>query len=287
MKASFQKLTSTSETNSFSTFWVKENAFSVHWHYHPEVEICYVKRGEGHRIVGDSVEDFKPGDLVLLGSNLPHCWISSENFNALNAQMEVFVIQFNTQPLLDDRLPEHASIINLLELAKRGIDFNAVNHSEIYKALKKVNKATGFERYHRLLKLLHLMSLAQKNYLASSLYFPEYSKKTEDRIYKICDYIHANYRQPIKLDTISEMAAMNTSAFCRFFKKNIGKTVIEYTNDLRLAYVTHQLQRSALSINAIAYDAGFNSLTHFNKIFKRHYNETPASYRKTHRSIKI
>ena len=81
MKLSYQNLKSDTNQYKINDFWVIENAFGVHWHYHPEIEICYVKQGFGHRIIGNSVQRFQEGDLVLVGSNLPHCWITEKAFN--------------------------------------------------------------------------------------------------------------------------------------------------------------------------------------------------------------
>ena len=97
MKADFQKLSSKSQNKSFADFWVKVNAFGFHWHYHPEVEICYVKQGRGKRIIGESIEGFEDGDLVLVGSNIPHSWITDDEFNSSSKQIEVYVIQFDQE----------------------------------------------------------------------------------------------------------------------------------------------------------------------------------------------
>lgn len=281
MVVSYQKLTNKTESNSFVDFWVKENSFGVHWHYHPEVEICYIKEGEGHRIVGDSVESFKAGDLVLVGSNLPHCWTSSEVFNSSIKNMEVYVIQFRSSNLFNDSI-EFNRINNLLIDARRGIKFDVVKCPNLIADLTKIYKSNGLDKYLNLIKLLQKMAATSyKGFLVSKLYAPDYSKKAEVRIEKVCGYIHQNYRDRISLDELSNLASMNTASFCRFFKKCMGKTIIEYINGLRIDYACFQLQRTSTSIYKIAFDSGYQSLTQFNKVFKKLLKTTPTAYRKS------
>jgi len=280
MKADFQKLALTTNNSSFIDFWVKSNSFGVHWHYHPEIEICYVKQGEGHRIVGDSIEKFGSDDLVLLGSHLPHCWTTSELFNHQTLDMEVYVIQFNKDHILNNGM-EFKEINQLLESAQKGIKFDILKDNCLKPQIKKVDNTQGLEKYLSLLTLLHLMcKTIEKSTLVSNLYTPEYSKKAEKRIVKACNYIHQNYREHIVISEIAELVSMNPSSFCRYFKKYIGKTIIEYVNDLRINYACNQLQNTPKVVHKIAYDCGYQSVTQFNKIFKRLMNETPTEYRK-------
>lgn len=284
MKVSYQKLSSKTPENSFVDFWVKSNSFGVHWHYHPEIEICYIKQGEGHRIIGDSIEEFKPDDLVLIGSNLPHTWTSNEIFNKSPKNMEVYVVHFNIEDVIKEAI-EFKAIIDLLERAKRGIGFNLKKDKKLKSLLKKINKTTGIHKYMALISLLNRMCLSDtKRELVSKTYTLEYSKKAETRIEKVCNYLHENYRESITIKEVADLVAMNQASFCRFFKKYIGKTVIEYINELRINYACHQLQNTTTAIYKIAFDCGYQSITQFNKIFKRIVKQTPTAYRATNQT---
>ena len=281
MKAGFQKLSHSTLNNSFSDFWVKTGAFGFHWHYHPEVEICYVKQGRGKRIIGDSVEDFNDGDLVLVGSNIPHSWTTDELFNISDEQIEVYVIQFDMQ-LLESLLliPEFAEIKQLLELSKAGIHFKTINNTALLEALLSLEQDEGAAKLLKLLQVLNLMvSYEVKDILCSSTYKPDYYKYNEERILKVCNYIHEHYKDAIRTDELADLVAMNPAAFCRFFKRIIGKTVIDYTNELRIAYVCNQLQNTMIPIYRIAFDAGFSSVAYFNRVFKKTIHKTPKEYR--------
>ncbi len=287
MKANYQKLAHRTVDNSFNEFWVKTDYFGFHWHYHEEIEICYIKQGRGKRIIGDSIADFEDGDLVLVGSNLPHSWITDELFNQSDKQIEVYVIHFDIkliEPL--GIVSEFESVAKLLEFSKSGIEFRQTENSELVKTLLDLEHLEGFAKYLKLLELLNMMSIHDKKYsLSSSGYRPDYNKYNEERILKVCNYIHDNYKDQIATDKLANLISMNTASFCRFFKRIIGKTVIEYINELRIGYVCNQLQHSTVPIYKISFDAGFSSVAYFNRVFKRITNKTPKEYRSRFHSV--
>ncbi|WP_422107145.1 AraC family transcriptional regulator [Winogradskyella sp.] len=278
MQPVYQKLSIDSPIRSFANFWVMANRFDVHWHYHPEVEICYVKSGEGQRIIGDSVNQFVKDDLVLLGSNLPHTWVTSDAFNSQNTNMEVYVVQFNIETLLNIDSKAFSHIKKLLSDAQRGISFKG--SKRIKKRLLKINKAvTDYQKVITLFNLLNEMAASEKKeYLASPFYSLENNHKSEVQISKVCDFIYKNYREQISVSQLAELVDMNITSFCRFFKRNTGKTCVNFINDLRINYAASLLLNSKRKIFEVAFDSGFQSLTHFNKTFKKIMDKTPAVY---------
>jgi AraC-like DNA-binding protein len=278
MKPVFQKLSINSPVSSFADFWINASRFDVHWHYHPEVEICFVKSGEGQRIVGDNVDQFQKNDLVLLGSNLPHTWVSSDVFNHSNSKKEVFVVQFNIETLLNIDSQAFSHIKKLLIDARRGISFKS--NTVIRKLLLKIHEAsTDYQKAIALTEVLNTMAMSRnKEYLASSFYTLENNHKSEMQMTKVCDYIHKNYKEQISISDLADLISMNTTSFCRFFKRNTGKTCIQFINDLRINYAASLLLISKRKIFEVAYDSGFQSLTHFNKTFKKTMNKTPLDY---------
>ena len=281
MKADFQKISNQTDINSFVDFRVKANAFGFHWHYHPEIEICYVIKGSGHRMIGESIEDFSAGDLVLVGSNLPHCWITSDSFNESDEKMEVYVVQFDAEMVIKSDIVELRSIKTLLQLSKRGLKFNPGNSDKIIEGLMRLEQTNGLKKYLSLLSVLQLM--CDRNLyseLCSSLYQPDLSKKHEKRITIVCDFIHQHYKEELSVDELAGIASMNTSSFCRFFKKALGKTVVTYITELRVSYACNQLINVDKTIYQIAFESGFNSIAHFNKQFKKLTGKTPKFYKK-------
>lgn len=285
MKANYQKLPLDLRSELFMSFWVRSNLFGFHWHYHPEIEICYVKQGYGQRLVGESIERFEAGDFVVVGSNLPHCWISDEQFNQSSLQMEMYVIHIDIKkiaPLLS--IHEFKNIHHFLEAARVGFSFDVETEPNLLKVLQSFEQKKGVYQSLELLHLLHQLSTSiSKKQLCTSTYIPETGKQVEERILKICQYIHNHYKEKITLETLGRITNMNETAFCRFFKKVIGKTAMEYINELRINAASNELMISDKSINEIAYENGFSSLSHFNKLFKQYNQQTPSKYRKIYR----
>lgn len=289
MKLSYQKLTTDSNTKTFVDFWVKENEFGVHWHYHPEIEICYIKQGEGQRIIGDSVHQFFNDDLVLVGSNLPHTWVTNDIFNKSSRDVEVYVIQFQKDTLFNLDCNAFININNLLNRANRGIAFKDANKSILLESLLKINDSQNdFDKVIALYELLNKMAeLDDVEYLASTFYNLENNHKAEGRITKVCDFIYTNYREQIKIDEVAELVKMNKASFCRFFKKNTGKTCVNFINDLRINFASNLLLNSNNKVFEVAFDSGFQSLTHFNKMFKRKMNKTPIEYQRAFSKTRV
>jgi gentisate 1,2-dioxygenase len=94
MKAILEDIKTNQGTSSFHAFRYQVPYFQFKWHYHPEFELTYIVKGNGYRIVGNSYESFSDGDLVLLGSNLPHTW-SGKADGDVNS--DAIVIQFSSE----------------------------------------------------------------------------------------------------------------------------------------------------------------------------------------------
>ena len=278
MRPSFQHLGFDSVDASFLSYWVRSDKFGFHWHYHPECEISYVKSGYGTRMVGDSVEEFKEGDLLFLGSDLPHTLVSDE---LMVSEMEVVVVQFPKE-LLDVRsleIVELSSIGQLINDAIRGLSFNDITSRTIGPKLEILPDLNGFHRYHMLLEILHELSRSESRELASVAYNPYKSIETEERIGTVCKHIHGNFTSEISLQYLSDIANMNKASFCRFFKKMTGKTAVQYINDLRISNAC-QLIINDRTVSQAAFESGFNSLTHFHRCFIARKQLSPLEYKK-------
>lgn len=286
MKPTFQHLGFDEVEGSFLCYEVQSPKFGFHWHYHPECEISYVKRGYGTRLVGDHVEPFEAGDLLMLGSDLPHTLISDELFNISGQKMEVVVIQF-APAIFESRsleIEELAGVGKLLKDALRGLSFSSANnstsaHQTVVALLEEMPQLKGFERYLALLKVLNSLSHLNSTKLASEYYTPNKSLESEARIGKVCSYIHDHFSAEITIAKLADLAHMNEAAFCRFFKKMTGKTAINYINDLRIGKACQLLQEPSQSVGEIAYQSGFNSIPYFNRCFQKSKQCSPTQYR--------
>ncbi len=278
MKPSFQHLGFDTVNASFLSYWVRSPKFGFHWHYHPECEISYVKKGFGTRMVGDSVEEFQAGDLLFLGSDLPHTLVSDQ---LMEGEMEVVVVQFPKE-LLEARsleIVELGAIGTLVQDAVRGFVYPQEVSELVSKKLEELPDLEGFKKYHRLLEVLNDLSKAKGRLLASTAYNPGKSSENEERIGRVCKYIHERFKEEVTVGSLASLANMNKSAFCRFFKKMTGKTAIAYLNDLRIGMACQLLLKDH-SVSEVAFQSGFNSLTHFHRSFMSRKKVSPLVYKR-------
>lgn len=269
--------------NSIKVKWDEFPHFTFPWHYHSELEIVYVIKSYGNRYVGDSVEEFSDGDLVLLGSNLPHYWKNHDDFYKNNPHLKVrgIVIQFPPSLIYNREFPEFRNIKDLLELSERGIQFREATRQIVDPKIHRILNAEGLERYLILIEILETMSNSKDcRFLASPDTKHVLPKGIDSRLEKILYFLRNNYTEEHSIKKLSNLIGMNETAFCRYFKSKTGKTVIEYLHDIKIGQACKLLLENKLTISEIAYQCGFNNISNFNRIFKRKTNFTPSAYYK-------
>jgi AraC-like DNA-binding protein len=276
MKAILEDIPSKKGAASFYSTRISVPAFEFKWHYHPEYELTYIVRGSGYRIVGNSHEHFSAGDLVLLGSNLPHTWWGKQEDGSPS---EAIVIQFSNafiEPFL--QLQESQSIKELLTKASRGLRWD--NDQMLFHSIEELGDQTEFNRILSLLSILQTLSQIESSQLASDSYQNVLSKKFESRINKVCSYLQLHFSESISLKQVADLVYMSESNFCKFFKKATSTTFSDYLNDLRINEACHLLLSTEDNISKIAHDSGFESLSYFNRVFLRKKHLTPSEFRK-------
>jgi AraC-like DNA-binding protein len=238
--------------------------------------LTYIVKGNGYRIVGNSHEPFAAGDLVLLGSNLPHTWHSKAEDSSPS---EAIVIQFSKAfiaPFLT--LNETKPIEALLVAAKKGLHFEA--DPALVLALRNMVESQALESVLDLLRILNILTSKKYTTLASTEFHNVSSKTFELRINKVCTHLQKHFAAPITLTQIAELVHMSESNFCKFFKKATGATFSDYLNELRVNEACHLLLATEDKISKIAHDCGFDSLSYFNRVFLKKMKATPSVYRR-------
>jgi len=260
------------------------------WHYHPELELVFIKKSIGTRFLGDSIKKFQEGDLVLIGENLPHMWQNDpayfEEDSGLSA--EALVIHFNKNFAGADffKVPELAPIKELLEVAKRGILFKGNIKNEIASKIEHMLVANDFDRFVQLLQLLRDLANESSFEILSSPGFVDTFKREENRrLDKIYEFIINNFREEITLEKVADLAGMNISSFCRYFKKTTNKTFSHYLNELRIGFACRLLMEHKYNISETCYACGFNNISNFNRQFKNIAKMSPSEYVKLHKTL--
>lgn len=248
------------------------------WHYHPELELVYVRGGHGRRHVGSHVSHYRDGELILIGSNLPH-WGFTDRFTGNKAET---VVQFDANfPTVDFlKLPEMRKVRDLIERARNGLSFSGMTRKVQGSRLERLIDLDPLSRMLLLVDILQqLASSDECEALNADGLYLQIATHGYERFNDVQQFISENFRRDIPLTEVASVAAMSVPAFCRYFKKVTGKTFVTYLTNYRIVYACKLLGDDHSTIAEVAYDAGFNSLSQFNRAFKRHTGRTPTEYR--------
>jgi AraC-like DNA-binding protein len=280
MRAKFEKVGG--EDRFLHVFERAEPKFSFHWHYHPEFELTLILEGSGQRLIGDSVEEYVPSDLVLIGSNLPHTYHSGP----VEGKHRALVFQFRPDllgaPFL--ALPEMESLRLFLAQAEHGLSFSFLGGAKRAAILERLCNLPSRTESAQVLGLLGICdSLAQDALGRRICNHNLLPTRVEDqqRIQKICGFLCKNYHQVIDYQNLSEKLNLSQASLCRFFRRSTGKTMTDYVNEYRISMAAQLLKETDKSILEIAFEVGFGNYSHFNRQFQKSKGKTPRSFRAT------
>lgn len=254
------------------------------FHAHPELELIFILNGFGKRIIGNNIEPFESGDMVFIGSYVPHVWLSDASFYEVNSKLHSTVIITYFNPIIFqqffDTVIEFDNIKKMIQQASRGIRILGETRNIIAEKLISLSSKTGFEKVDGFLQIMHLISISEDKSFIVNNENNKVDQFDSDRLIDVIKFVRGNLDKPITLKQIAEIACMTKESFCRFFKNRTKKSFFQYLEDLRMALACELLiQSSDKSISDIAYACGYNSSSHFCKIFKDHYWQSPYQYR--------
>lgn len=282
------KIVNTQQSEAFQIMKVNDPYFFPTWHFHPELEIMLVQEGSGIRFVGNSMERFQAGDLVLYGSNIPHLYRSDKEYYQKDTELvsKATVVYFKENFLGDSfwQLPPIAPIKKLLALSRRGIKFQGEAKEELKRQIQLLDEQkNSIGRIIDLLSILKIMAETKEYELLLNTAFTKYVSEDEcERINKVYQFIIDNYTDNPTLEQVSAVANMSETAFCRYFKSHTNKTYTQFLNDIKVDNACRLLIDNRLSISQICFETGFNNFTHFNDQFKKITGITPKQYQASH-----
>ena len=269
------------------SFSVRRDLFPINnrWHYHSEVELIHIKKGEGTQFIGDSIKRFKPGDVVLVGSNLPHYWRFDDVYYEENTKAiaDIRVAHFNENFWGNQflELPENLNLKIVLEKARRGLQITGKTKQRVAELLEQLQEADGPQRIILLIEALTAVSNAKQPVPLSSIGFkPDLVDSEKDRINTIYEYSIKNFKRKIQLDEIAEVANISPNSFCRYFKSRTRKTYSQFLIELRVGHACKLLIENNQCIKRLCYESGFNNFTSFHKYFKMITGKSPLVYQK-------
>lgn len=269
---------------SFSKYVENANSKAHLWHYHPEIELVYINGGSGKRQVGSHVSYYNDGDLILIGSNLPHCGFTNDQTGNKNET----VIQMKPDFLGNDffEISEMKNIRNLFDQAKAGIAFGGTTKKTIGLKIEAMEGQSQFGKLLSMLSILNDLELSEEfKVLNAEGFSMELQMQDNDRINTVFNYVKDHFQEVITLEEVAVLVSMTVPSFCRYFKKITHKTFTKFVNDYRLVHASKLLAEKPISITEICYESGFNNFSYFNKSFKEFTGKSASQYRQELRSV--
>jgi AraC-like DNA-binding protein len=235
------------------------------------------------RYIGGKLEEFIPGDLVLIGKNTPHYYIHDEATRRAE-EASVIVIHFNEDFLgtsIHD-IPELKPFANLVEQAAQGLKFSGQVIQRASAVMSQMLRDNGVSRLQHLLEVFDILSTSKDHQpIGIHGYNPSLSGNDQIRINAIYAYVATCYQQKIILEEVAQLAHMTPPAFCRYFKRLTRQSFFQFVKEYRVGNACKYLAESDVSISEIAFTNGYNNLSNFNRQFKSVMNVTPKEYRES------
>jgi AraC-like DNA-binding protein len=284
MKPALRQITGTPQ----SSFLVRRDLgdrMLNNWHYHPEIELLYIRKSKGTWIVGDHIGPFQDGDLLLIGANLPHCFrheyekTKQVHQGATEAICVKFVPDIFGQQFLD--MPEARQIKELLAKANAGLKLTGKTKKEIPVLMEKMVAASPGKKLVYLLAALEEIA-ENKDYqtLSSKGFLPSPVDTDRERIKQVFEYTFNHFSGKISIGSVAALLNMTRQSFCRYFKNKTQKTYVRFLMEVRIGYACRLLVEDEKNVAEISYDSGYNNISHFNHQFKLITGKKPLEYKK-------
>lgn len=254
---------------------------TVRWHFHPEYEIHLITSTTGKYFVGDYIGNFQPGNLVMMGSNLPHNWVSSVPTGE-RVDERCLVLQFDAAFIARtiEAFPEFRRVEALLDASRWGLLFTPETGAAAEPILREMLSAQGLRRIILCIALFDLLAQsAEPVKLASAAYRADPSRYAGTRINHVLAFIGKNLSQELRETELAELSGQSVSAFSRYFRRHTGVPFVQYVNRLRINLACQLLMSGELTITEICYQVGFNNLSNFNRQFLLLKEMSPSRWR--------
>ena len=264
-----------SEQQTIKGFHYVDKDFATPWHFHPQHELTYIESSVGTKFIGDYVGPYQPGELVLLRSNVPHCWT---NHKQQLSDSRSLVIQWNRG--IFAKAPELTAVFDMLKMASKGIIFDEEAIAVVLPQLKNMMQLKGQGLYLELLSVLIKLSTTAYRPLSTASFIEDLPTEYGTRMTKIHDFVGAHYHRKIYLKELADLVNMSEQSFSRFFTKMMGRSFFSFLNEYRINVAARMLVDSEASVSQIGFACGYESPPFFFKKFKSIFKVSPAKYRK-------
>lgn len=289
MKPRYEQPGHTGET-TFTCYVRRARSYEFVWHYHREYELTLITEGTGTRYVGTTIEHYEPGDLVLLGPDLPHTYASSGEGADTADSSEAVVTQFRHEFLGADffALPQFRSVDQLLARSVRGLRFGRPTDGSTEDVRALLTRVPGLPAAAQTVALLDVLQRLATDATATPMaghgHAPASAAAMSERIDTVCRYLQRAHTEPapLRLADVAALAHMSPTSFSRFFSRAMGRTLTDYVNQLRVDTACALLVSTDLPVIEVAARSGYRNLSNFNRRFRELKGLRPTQYRNLH-----
>lgn len=262
---------------SFEHVHIRWNEQVVH-HQQETWELSYVITGGGTRLIGNTMETFAQGEVILIPPHIPHCWSFDEFVSDKHGKIENITITFPHSLLdtLKSSFPELAIPLSEIINLKHAISFSGSTLKQLQNEMWKMISQSDIERLSSFIRLIILVSSDKTSSIVGKPIFEDKKTEKTQRIYM---YVLNNFQNEIKLDDVAQLVNLDKSSFCIFFKKMTGQSFFTFLAEYRIRASCQMLKNTTLSIAEICFASGFRDVPYYNRVFKRLQKETPSQYR--------
>lgn len=276
MKPKFEKV-ALGNQKSIRAYRYHGNNFDAPWHFHPQHELTLIEKSKGTKFIGDYVGPFAEDELVLIRSNVPHCW---KNNSKIETDCTSLVIQWNIG--IYARVPEMDGVFKMLKDASKGLLFKKEDTLKVIELLRELLNVEGTELYLKLQSLLVMLSNFEYRELSERSFIDDLPSEFSSRIRKIHDFVENNYQRKIHLKELAALVNMSDQSFSRFFSKIMGRPFFTFLNQYRINIAKRMLMDTDWSVREICFACGYESIPFFHRQFKKFTKQTPSFYKRVH-----
>lgn len=248
-----------------------------HWHYHEAFELTYFESGEGTRFVGDRIQPFHRGDLVLLGSNLPHYWHT-------RGRSSGWSLQWHLPPAHHFwAFPETKVLAEYFASAARGIQFSGETADRLCAELRALGVNEGLAQLGMMFRMFALAAEAPEGdraFISANSFSLSAVSLHKSAMQAAIGYLLANFKKDIRLGNLLEVTKMSRPTFSRQFRIHSGKTLGQFLQQIRLDAACRELAETDAPVIDVALGSGFSQVSFFNRVFRRTFKCSPTDYRR-------
>ena len=245
-------------------------------HWHNSLEVLYITSGKMDTGINNSIYHLKRGDLIIINSGDIH-------FTRCRDYAKIYVLQV-PYPLLNTHIPNY-DYVRFQDSDGSVVFSNPAKVDELSRLMIQMYEITLEQKPGY--TLLFSSKLYQFLFILFQRYHTDISSRTKQksdrnliRLEQVMNYVKSHYTQPISLEDAAQILSLNPEYFCRYFKKYMGMTFLEYVNSIRLYHIHQDLLNTNYSVSELMDRHGFTNYKLFSKMFRNTYGCPPGMFRR-------